>query len=223
MHEQTVKKVGLTMRVSREQAYDEPRDALAWDWYTFLREVVPEVAWQPVPNLAGNVVEYVEANGIDAFVFTGGNDVGSEPRRDETELKLLDYALERSLPVFGVCRGLQLILALFGGKAEIGNADVHVAQEHVVCINQACPLPALCSTKQSVNSYHQQVVLCDVPLSGEIDVFATAEDGTVEGVKIKNRPVTAVMWHPERYRVCRKWDRCLVRQTFGLLDVMEDS
>src|SRR5690606_5301191 len=68
---------------------------------------------------------------MDGFVFQGGNDVapqsyGEEPilegrwmgdaYRDQYELKIMDYAVKAGKPVFGICRGLQLMNVYFGGS-----------------------------------------------------------------------------------------------------------
>src|SRR5438552_2244486 len=66
---------------------------------------------------------------LDGLVFSGGSDLGASlygqvqhpdtlgviPHRDRAELALLEAALERGMPVLGVCRGMQLINVALGG------------------------------------------------------------------------------------------------------------
>src|ERR671935_1660606 len=67
--------------------------------------------------------------GIDGLLLTGGDDitpgrygeaphpavVEAEPGRDEFELALVKAARERRLPIFAICRGIQVLNVAFGG------------------------------------------------------------------------------------------------------------
>jgi gamma-glutamyl-gamma-aminobutyrate hydrolase PuuD len=110
-----MKRIGLTMRVVTAEGYTEERDALAWDWHRFLASAFPDACWLSIPNLGNRVDDYIREWRIDGLILTGGNDLGSAPLRDMTERALLGYALENSIPTFGVCRGLQVIQHHFGG------------------------------------------------------------------------------------------------------------
>ncbi len=74
---------------------------------------------------------------IDGMVFAGGSDVDPalygevphpttsvKPERDKAEMMLLRAALDRDLPVLGVCRGLQLMTVLYGGRLHQHLPDV---------------------------------------------------------------------------------------------------
>src|SRR6266545_4672075 len=76
-------------------------------------------------------------DGLDAIIFTGGSDVdpglyGEErhatvsvrPQRDKAELMLMRAALAKDLPLFGICRGMQLMTVAYGGKLHQHLPDV---------------------------------------------------------------------------------------------------
>ena len=46
---------------------------------------------------------------LKGLVLTGGEDIGKNKNRDQTEVNLLNWALKNSLPILGICRGMQLI------------------------------------------------------------------------------------------------------------------
>jgi gamma-glutamyl-gamma-aminobutyrate hydrolase PuuD len=90
------------------------------------------VVLPPVDGIAGVL------DGLDALVLTGGSDVGPEvygaephpetvgvhPHRDRSELELLTAAIDRDLPVLGICRGMQLLNIVRGGTLQQHLADV---------------------------------------------------------------------------------------------------
>ena len=108
--------IGITMRVTNAANYDEPRDAIAKDWYAYLEKIFPDYNWLLLPNIEDKIVHYVERWQIDGFVFSGGEDIGSCTTRDNTELALFKYAQEQGLPILGVCRGFQILYTFLGGE-----------------------------------------------------------------------------------------------------------
>jgi putative glutamine amidotransferase len=165
---------------------------------------------------------------FDGLCLTGGGDIDParfgeaniksediDPARDALELALLERALERDIPVLGVCRGLQLINVRFGGSLEqhhLGHspkyppAGAPVADDpagaeavrHVVTAEPGSKLAAACGDEPFiVNSSHHQVVTSDRLAS---DLVATAHVGElIEALEAPaHRWVVAVQWHPER-------------------------
>jgi putative glutamine amidotransferase len=165
---------------------------------------------------------------FDGLCLTGGGDIDPvrygeaniksediDPARDALELALLERALERDIPVLGVCRGLQLINVRFGGSLEqhhLGHSPKYApagapvvddpagaeAVRHVVTAEPGSKLAAACGDEPFiVNSSHHQVVTSDRLAS---DLVATAHVGElIEGLEAPaHRWVVAVQWHPER-------------------------
>ena len=179
------------MRVTEAANYHEPRDSISHDWMRVL------FAWGMTPILIPNVAieasELLEFHAPDCLIFTGGEDLGVSEIRDSTEIMLLECAIEKKLPVFGVCRGLQLINSYFGGNQD--TIENHVATRHPVYFSTAWK--KYYGTKASVNSYHK-ISIPQYALATELAVMASDVAGNVEAAIHKTLPISAVMWHPER-------------------------
>ena len=147
----------------------------------------------------------------DLLLLPGGGDVhprfygqqinGStdiDAARDERELALVDEFLREEKPIVGICRGLQLLNVSFGGtlRQHIEGHSQIDGVDRLHAINTATGLlRELYGTRCTVNSAHHQAVW---RLGTGLQVFACAEDGTVEAVGHRTLPVFAVQWHPER-------------------------
>ena len=152
-----------------------------------------------------------EAAHADALLLTGGGDLaprlyGALPdgaadidgARDACELALVLDFLHRGLPVFGICRGLQLLNVFFGGTLHQhieGHSRVDGRDRlHPVCAEDGL-LRALYGPRFTVNSAHHQSA---ARVGDGLRVLARADDGTVEALAHASLPVFAVQWHPER-------------------------
>ncbi len=157
---------------------------------------------------------------LDGILFTGGGDVdpahyatvahaevgGLDPERDVYELALARVAVQRGLPVFGICRGAQLLNVALGGTLVQHLPDVtsleHRAKEqwaeavHTVRVLGGSRLAgAVRKEIVGVNSLHHQAV--DV-LGAGLVASGWAEDGTVEAIEgVGTLRLLAVQWHPE--------------------------
>lgn len=138
----------------------------------------------------------------DGFLITGGDDInpslynqhntnslGISDRMDETDLKVIKYAVDNSKPLMGICRGLQVINVFFGGSL---HQDIpgHKNTTHEIQVSKT----AYCKdTITTVNSYHHQII---DSLGKNLSVFAKHND-IIEGIYHKELPILAVQWHPE--------------------------
>ena len=159
---------------------------------------------------------------LDGIVLSGGADIdpdylGEEPldcisvnpRRDRQELTLVRLAVDRQIPLLGICRGIQVLTAALGGKLY---QDIKIQHdkpciEHSQTIARGLPSHEVKLEKDSllygffgketlaVNSFHHQAVK-EVPVG--FRVTASAPDGIIEGMESTTfRPILGVQWHPE--------------------------
>lgn len=210
-----MRKLGITLRLSHPRGYDEPRDGLARDWYRFLAELGRGNNWILLPNLGVHSVDYARAHGIEGFVFSGGDNIGTDALRDAGETALLEYAISARLPVLGICRGLQIIHAYFGGSFGAAEHSLHVAQRHMVL---PCPematLPWLDCPPQprEVNSFHGNALASPLPLA--LRPWARDETQICEAVLHTDLNIAGIMWHPEREATFAPSDQQLFRWIF---------
>lgn len=207
------RRIGLTMRVAAAGEYREWRDCIAQDWAPFMARALPEAIWMLIPNLGSGVLDYVEQWSLDGFILTGGNDVGENPLRDETEQALLGFALEHRRPLLGVCRGTQVIQHFLGGKVDACSKEIHTARCHPVEFVAATAY-ASPGTSRTVNSFHRYAVFAE-QLAGSLKPVALAEDGVVEALHHSSRPVVGIQWHPERQNPAGQQDLDLIRWLFS--------
>lgn len=184
-------RAALSMRVTEAVGYKETRDCLSNEWPTILVEM--GITPHPVPNTGEAAISILEAISPDVLILTGGNDIGEMPQRDNTEFALLSHALDKGLPVLGVCRGIQIINAHFGGS--LTTIKGHVDTTHDVDI--ADLWQTIYTSRVQVNSFHNNGITRD-GLGDGLVCAATDADGCVEGLYHSNSPLAAVMWHMER-------------------------
>jgi putative glutamine amidotransferase len=171
-----------------------------------------------------NLKEVARCHGL---VFTGGEDVhpkfyGQEHRlleldpkevnldRDEFEMDVMKSAMENELPVFGICRGLQLINVYFGGSLildlpKLGKSGHEKSsgydQLHPIEVVADSQLRGLVNAEAgAVNSAHHQAA----DRIGEGLKVSASSGGITEGLEWENpdgKPfLLLVQWHPERMR-----------------------
>ncbi len=181
-----------------------------------------------IPMILPLVVEKEDVEQLcdicDGFLLTGGHDVDPQlynesvrercgsinHERDELERAIFSYAMVHDKPLFGVCRGIQIINALCGGtlyqdlpteRTEHNTVSHQMTPPydqvwHKVSIVEGTPLASIIDTPEiGVNSYHHQAIK---QLAPSLLAMAISEDGLVEAVYMPDRRfIQAVQWHPE--------------------------
>ncbi len=197
-----MKTVGVTQRVTVIPEYGERRDCLDQAWTKFLAAcgLLPVL----LPNVMETALALCEWAGVVGLVLTGGNDLaeygGDAPERDAVEHALLTWAERRGLPALGVCRGMQVIQQHFA--IGLRRVEGHVAKRQVIQID---------GEPREVNSYHRFAAFDSHP---PLEVWAVAADGAIEAVRHPARPITGIMWHPERSAPFSPADVLLFRRFF---------
>ena len=79
------KKIGITSRIVNASNYDEQRDALSQDWPPFLEKINLTPIF--IPNSLDDTIKFLDEIEVDGFILSGGDNVGENPLRDNTEKK----------------------------------------------------------------------------------------------------------------------------------------
>ncbi|MBO3744468.1 gamma-glutamyl-gamma-aminobutyrate hydrolase family protein [Streptosporangiaceae bacterium NEAU-GS5] len=205
--------IGITCYVedARFNAWNLPAALLP---FTYV-DLVARAGGQPVILPPAGEPEEVVGR-LDGLVIAGGGDIdparyGAAPHpatgfirkfRDESEFALTQAALDAGLPILGICRGMEVLNVVLGGTLHQHLPDLIGHTDHApapatygrVAVRLGPELADLYGVSEIVPAhYHHQAI---DRLGAGLTVAATAPDGTVEAVKLRER-VHAVQWHPE--------------------------
>ncbi len=177
-----------------------------------------------IPDVADHLLKEIVKE-MDGFVFQGGTDLApasygeqpigqwlGDPKRDAYELRLMELAFRTNKPIFGICRGMQLMNVYFGGtlyqdtKTQRPEVLVHrdAAQYdqifHEVRFVKGKLLDKIYPGIQNpqVNSVHHQSIK---DLGKQLEITAESTfDGVIEAISYTKAPegwISGVQWHPE--------------------------
>lgn len=208
--------IGLTsyLEPAKWGAWDQPAALIPWNYVNKL-----QAAGATVVILPPDADNHDAISRLDGLVMAGGADIEparygaahqqgtDKPRveRDASELGLYRAARAANLPVFGICRGLQIMAVAHGGSLHqhlpdvVGNTLHRDApgtfNSHGATFTPGSLIADLVgATEVTVNSSHHQAV--DSP--GDLTITGYAEDGTIEVCEDPSAEfVLGVQWHPE--------------------------
>lgn len=206
--------IGITTDLEDKSNLIESVYSKAVEFYGGAPVLIPTVAEASGSDFLSNIV-----SAIDGLLIPGSRDMdpkfyGESPHpaikpmsseRTETEFSVLRLALERDMPVLGICGGMQFINVFYGGsihqdiKALLPDALCHEGGEvHGVTVLADTLFGGFTEEKEfEIKSYHHQAI----NRVGEgLRVSALAPDGIVEGFESADGRIMGVQWHPELER-----------------------
>lgn len=211
------KKIGISYTETNFQNY--------WNWFT-AADLGDDLELIELSFEKNNVKDIQLCAG---FLLTGGIDVTPSfyggaldypgqpdfflPERDEFEKLIYEYSQALKIPVLGICRGMQYINILEGGKVleDIGPANlIHKKgaedKVHQVNISHNSMLYAIIGLKNGIvnSAHHQGVTECILSNNLMANSYADSTDQLIEGLEFKDKThksfMLAVQWHPERMK-----------------------
>jgi len=211
------KKIGISYTETNFQNY--------WNWFT-VADLSDDMELVEL-SFEKNNVEDIQS--CDGFLLTGGIDVepsyydGPEnyphkpdlflPERDAFEKLIYEYSQAHKIPVLGICRGMQYINILEGGKVleDIGAANqIHkkeaIDKVHNVNIGHNSMLYAIIEVKNGIvnSAHHQGVTKYNLSNNLIANSYSDTSDQLIEGLEFKDKTdksfMLAVQWHPERMK-----------------------
>ena len=165
-----------------------------------------------IPFTADNKALAASIEPADALLVAGGSKLQGYAKRCELEVRAIRIALERAIPIAGVCHGCQVINIAFGGTLK--NTPQASGAENPQIIHKRSNVVPWTDTYHAaetvagsriaavlgigtviINSSHSR---CIDKLAHGIKVTARAPDGVVEAIEHETLPVMAFQFHPER-------------------------
>lgn len=218
--------------------YDDQRQSI-WMLPSYL-QAIQVAGGIPVMLPFAEQVEDITAivDLLDGLLLTGGQDVDPllfneekiglcevpNKAKDSLELGLINEMCRRDKPIFGICRGMQILNVHLGGtlyqdlqtqcKSDINHEQklpYDVPSHGIKIMKHTVLYDILKKTEIFVNSYHHQAIKS---IATGLSVLAKSDDGVIEAVSMPDkRFVLAVQWHPE-FMYQMDQDQMLLFQSF---------
>ena len=206
--------IGITTDLEDKSNLIESAYSKAVEFYGGAPVLIPTVA-----DASGSDFLLSIVSAIDGLLIPGSRDMDPKlygesphpaikpmsPERTETEFSVLRLALERDMPVLGICGGMQFINVFYGGsiyqdiKAFLPDALCYERGEvHGVTVLPDTVFGGFAEEREyDIKSYHHQAIN---KVGEGLRVSALAPDGVIEGFESKDGRVMGFQWHPELER-----------------------
>jgi len=193
-------RVLMTQRETVDR-YGELTDVLEARYMLYFAEL--GVFVQPVSNFVPQRYVPLLESEADALILTGGGVLppqfyrehrgpGDQPHRDRTEYLLIEQFRAKKKPILAICRGMQYINGLMGGK--VSRLD---AQKTPRTVRVDHPVE-IAGEQWLINQYHDDGIFSS-DLAPGLEILAMDQDnGVVEAFTVSEENIMALQWHPER-------------------------
>lgn len=189
-------RIGVSTRIVPSESYVDDRDALSHDWPSLLEKIdaVPVL----IPNSLVAIEKFLDNMNLNGIILSGGDNIGEFPLRDKTENKILEYAINKKIPIFGVCRGMQIINKFFGGTIIETKDKKHVGKSHNIIVDKEKIFSFLNDEEIMVNSFHNNIIIEKNLGKNLIAIAKDINDKSIEAFTHSDYQIIGTMWHPER-------------------------
>lgn len=190
----------ITQRESVD-AHGEPVDILEGRYTAYFAGL--GIVVRPVSNFVPELAPLLEEEPFDGLILTGGGDIPAQfynrpravkpqPHRDRTEKRLIEFCLGEKRPILGICRGMQYVNGLWGGRIcalDSLKAERPIGRDHPVELDGEVWL---------VNQYHNDGIYVRDLADGLKPLAVDGENQVVEAFTAERERVLGLQWHPER-------------------------
>ena len=207
-----MKKIAITQRLISHDTYDEIREALDINWGKFVMELgfLPSVLPYEV-----DFKFFFKKLDIKGVILTGGNDLNIlnsnnlALKRDLYENNLIKYTINNGIPLLGVCRGMQIIANYFGASFKSVNSEVN--NRHKIIPNSKSRFYRELSMIKDVNCFHNFQI---TEVIDDFIISAKKENGYIKAIEHKKYEIFAQMWHSEREKPFKKYEKIIIKNFF---------
>lgn len=208
-----MRKIAVTQNLVESKFENEIRETLD----TMYSKLIFECGFIPIVlPYEINFEIYFSLFKIDGVLLTGGNDLSVcrtnklSLVRDDFEKKLLKFCIINEIPVFGICRGMQIIADFFNSSFNVIKNEVNT--RHLIKVNPISRFYIDLNKIDEVNSYHNFSI---DKLSSDFIISVTNEIGVIKAIEHKKKAIFGQMWHPERENPFSKPQLNLITEFFN--------
>ena len=201
-----MKKILITQRIDFLKDRNEVRESIDMN----LSKLVLSIGMIPIQCSCKilekfSINEFLDNLSPDGIILSGGNNIGEYLERDNFEFAMLSWSALNKVPLFGICRGLQILNSFCNGS--LAKVEGHCNTRHIIYgVKEFDNL--------EVNSFHDFGVK-NKNLGKNLVVLAQTKDNCIEALKHKTNPWLGIMWHPEREDLFSKNDLAILNSHFN--------
>ncbi|MDY7022514.1 MAG: anthranilate synthase component I, partial [Cyanobacteriota bacterium] len=185
---ESVSPVPVTAETSRKVLIVDHEDSFVHTLANYIRQTGASVT----TLRHGFPIETLDQQQPDLVVLSPGPGNPSDFQVSE----MVKACVERRIPIFGVCLGLQGIVEAFGGKLGVLDYPQHGVSSEITVVDSDSILFAGLPSSFEVGRYHSLHALTQT-LPTDLKVTAFSDDQVIMAVEHRDLPIAAVQFHPE--------------------------
>jgi putative glutamine amidotransferase len=185
--------------------HDEIYYCVDKNWYKFLNYVYDK----PEIQISFKIIKKP-----DVIILSGGNDILKISKKKQDKIRekinkdLLKYSMINNIKLIGICAGAQFVANKFGTK--LIKLKNHIGYHK---LNLSKNLINKIPTIKNTNSFHNYGIN---KISKQFTPIGFADDNTVELFIHNKYKILGIMWHPERYKKFRVFDKKIFLQNLWI-------